>query len=70
MPVAELERSFHQLQALILLQRHCAKAEDRNTGAMTFDDIHAGNNLHETPHNVAGGPQHRRSPAAIPALAR
>jgi hypothetical protein len=49
MPITEPKRRFDQLHALILLQRHSAKAEDRNTRAMTFDNIHTRNNLHEMP---------------------
>src|SRR5262249_232971 len=66
-PMAEPQRLRDQLHAQILLQRHSAEAEDRNARAVTFNDVHAGNNLHENPPNAAGGPQHRRLPPPIPA---
>src|SRR5262249_3971172 len=71
MAVAEFQCGLDQLDAQILLQRHCAEAEDRNARPVTFDHIHRWQCLHYCCSKIAakrsGGPQHRRLPPAIPA---
>src|SRR5580692_1299913 len=40
MPVTEMQRRLDQLDAQIVLQRHGAEPDHRDSGAMTFDHVH------------------------------